>query len=409
MNGFLRSLLSPLLERAARATSTDPVDRPPLLNRALWLLSLPYGAVTDLKYRLYASGLLRRGRLPVPTVSVGNLAVGGTGKTPFTIALARELARRGARPLVINKDYGGAEPSRPKLVSDGTDLFLAPPQVSDEAALEGRSLLSRAGATRHARLHPDDYLPPSNGRDDEPGVPVVACRSRRLGFAFARPLLPFDMVLLDDAFQHHELARDFDIVLLDALDPWGFSALFPLGRLREPLSRLRRAHAVVLSGAERIPADEARMIAEEAARRHGAREVTLSHARPGTLVALEGMRAHAPDLLRGKRVLAFSGLGSPRRFRETLLAAFPSELETIEFPDHESYSFLTLGRIEHAEARFAPDLIVTTGKDAVKLPAAFKRARAGRLFAFERDVSVDPRLAERILALLPARRPEGAA
>lgn len=403
---MLSALLAPLRERIERAVTTDPVDRVPLLNRVLALLSFPYGLACDAKRRLYASGLRRPARLDRPVVSVGNLAVGGTGKTPFAIALAAGIARAGLRPLLLNKDYGGADPARPKLASDGDDLFLVPPEISDEAALAAACLLSAAGAARHARLHPGAFLP-RTAHEGASGVPVVACRDRRAGHEFARASLGYDLLLLDDGFQHHELHRDFDIVLLDAVDPWAGGARFPLGRLREPLARLAAAHAVVLAGAERIPEGEAAMIAGECRERYGAPAVFLSRTTDLRLRAFGTARRFAPDRLAGRRILSFCALGNPRGFRATLEALQPAALESIDLPDHAGYPFLTLARIERVERHFAPDLLVTTAKDAVKLPPAFARARPDRLLVLERDATVDPALLDLLLARLgmAARKP----
>src|SRR5688572_14608644 len=211
-------------------------DDPPAPAAAAALLtglSVLYRGARALHRGLYAAGLKRRRRLPIPVVSVGNVTVGGTGKTPFVAWLARELIRRERRVLVLARGFGRA----------------AGASHNDEG-----EWLDRAA----------------------PGVRVVQSPDRVRAAAAALSAAPADVAILDDGFQHEPLARDLDVVLIDASDPFGNRRLLPRGPLREPLAALRRAQFVFLTRAELASeADVERLAAEVRALAPAARVGTV--------------------------------------------------------------------------------------------------------------------------------------
>jgi tetraacyldisaccharide 4'-kinase len=270
-----------------------------------WPLMVLYAGVVRLRGWLYQSGVLRSVRLPVPVVVIGNLSVGGTGKTPLTIAVVELLRVRGYRPGVVSRGYGGSQ-REPLLLDDAPD----PVQVGDEPCL----------------IHAS-------------GVPVAVGRDRP---AVARLLLDAgcNVLVADDGLQHYALARDVEICVIDGVRRFGNRRLLPAGPLREPMSRLQRVDLRVCNGG----------IAED-----GEYPMQL---RGGDVVALcDGQRQPLASFS-GQRVHSIAAIGNPRRFHDSLRAA---GIEVIEhaFADHHHFS--------PAELAFADGLpLLMTDKDAVK-------------------------------------------
>ncbi len=284
----------------------------------------------------YRRGWMRSTRLEVPVVSVGNLSFGGTGKTPTVIALARDLTRLGRRPAVLTRGYKRLEDRQ--VVVMGPEPRQGVAEVGDEALEIARRL---------------------------PGVPVVVDADRVRGGAEAQRL-GADVVLLDDGFQHLRLERDLDLVVIDAGDPWGGGRLPPRGRLREPVTALERADAVVIT---KTPSDWRPVAAEieKTLDRVAPRlQVFVSRLRPSR-VRLPDEGWQEPSVLKGRRVVAFAALGRPGGFAATLAEAGAEIVSTRWFPDHHVYTDHEVAELTAAAAD-AGAVPVTTAKDAVKLP-----------------------------------------
>jgi tetraacyldisaccharide 4'-kinase len=306
-----------------------------LLSAALRPFSGLYGKALEARARLYRSGALPSRGVPVPVVSVGNLTFGGTGKTPFVEHLARRLKFEGRRPAVVSRGYG-RRTRGVVVVSDGAGPLVDAEEGGDEPVAIAR----RA-----------------------PGVAVVV-GERRADAAETAVRRGADVVLLDDGYQHLALRRDVDLLLLDASDPFGGGRLPPGGRLREPLSAIGRADAVVFTRVER--AAPPRDALAEVARRN--RDAPVFTAR----IRAEGLRDESGSpvpatALSTRRFLAVCGIAGPESFRRSLaeLALFPDEL--LAFPDHHRYGDRDLRAIRRAADRTGSAWLVTTEKDAVKL------------------------------------------
>jgi tetraacyldisaccharide 4'-kinase len=292
--------------------------------RSLLAVAEPlYGWYVRRRNRGYDTGRLPITRVDAPVISVGNLTVGGTGKTPLVCWLAQWFASRGIRVTLISRGYGRAG------------------HKSNDEALE-----------LAARL---------------PGVPHLQNADR---VAAARQALAPErqILILDDAFQHRRIARDLDIVLVDALEPFGYGRLLPRGLLREPLEGLSRAQVVGLSRADAVSAARREEIRREVARlAPQATWIELAH-QPAALVNRAGQSAKL-ETLRGKPVLAFCGIGNPAGYAHTLQSAGMSVLSLREFPDHHGYSERDLTALDQwaaSEPRAAA--VVCTHKDLVKIP-----------------------------------------
>ncbi|HSM93570.1 MAG TPA: tetraacyldisaccharide 4'-kinase [Anaeromyxobacteraceae bacterium] len=322
--------------------------RPGPAPRALRLALAPAGALFRLAATLrgaaYDRGLARAARAGVPVISVGNVAVGGAGKTPATAAIAARLQARGRRVAILSRGYGAVR-GDPRVVSDGGNVLLDAAEGGDEPVLLARRL---------------------------PGVPVL-CGPRRAELARrAVDELGADVLVLDDGFQHRGLGRDLDVVLLDAANPFGNGRCLPAGPNREPRSALRRAGRVWLSRVDQVDGPGSaealarlRALAREAT---GAEPVESRHAPEelldGTLATPLGLSS-----LQGQRVLLLSGLARPGSFRRTVEGLGAGIGAELRHPDHHRFS---RGDVEEAlreAARSGCARIVTTEKDALRLPA----------------------------------------
>ena len=297
-------------------------------------LSPLYAAVVRARAGAYARGWLRSRRLEVPVVSVGNLTFGGTGKTPTVVALVRDLVRRGRRPAVLSRGYRRS--SAEAMVAVGPDTGRSADAIGDEPAELARRL---------------------------PGVPIVVDADRVRGgrAAIARGA---DVLVLDDGFQHQRLARDLDLVLVDAGDPWGGGRLPPRGRLREPVAALARASAVLVT---KVPADHRAVVEDvtDAVAAHaGAIPVLAARLRVSRVRTGQGWQEAAA--LAGRRLFAFAGVGRPGGFAALLEEAGAELAGSRWYPDHHRYTAAELASLATA-ADAAGAILVTTGKDAVKL------------------------------------------
>lgn len=295
-----------------------------------------YGTAVRLRAAAYRTGLLSAVEADIPVVSVGNLTFGGTGKTPTVIALTRDLVLRGRRPAILTRGYGriGTDP----MVLEGPD-----PEIRVEAAGDEPLELARRC----------------------PETPVIIDADRVRGARLAVDL-GADLILLDDGFQHLRIRRDLDLLVLDAGDPWGGDRLPPLGRLREPVTALRRATAVLITKIDdpsgRLPERVTSRIAELAP------TMPVFGARFTASRIFDGTDWKTPRDLTGKRVLAIAGIGRPEAFRSLLESAGAEIAGHRWFDDHHPYSAVDRRWIEH-EALLLDAVPVTTVKDAVKLQA----------------------------------------
>jgi tetraacyldisaccharide 4'-kinase len=320
-----------------------------LARSSLSVASVGYRTAMAFRNWGYDRGWLRVHRVPVPVVSVGNLTVGGTGKTPMVEWVARWCRRRAKRVVILSRGYGQIQ------------------GLNDE----GRVL-----------------------EENLPDVPHLQDPDRVRSAGVAVEQLEAELLLLDDGFQHRRLARDLDIVLLDALEPWGLRRLLPRGLLREPAESLWRADVVVLSRADLIPPIERSAIRAGAERRAGLlRWVEARHA-PLGLIDSEGEVVPLVEIA-GRPVAAFCGIGNPEGFRRTLLPLCGSLLDLRIFPDHHDYVASDVESLAAWAQRLGADLVLTTQKDLVKLrcarlgPASLRAVKIGLEILTGDDVMED--------------------
>jgi tetraacyldisaccharide 4'-kinase len=301
----------------------------------LYLLSLPYGWGMKARASCYAKGLFKTRRLPCPVISVGNITVGGTGKTPLVMALAKGLTERGMTVAILSRGYKRSKASG-SVVSDGRTLLLSPEASGDEPYLLAQNL---------------------------PGIPVLVGRDRFTQGERAIEELGAQCLLLDDGFQHLRLHRDLNIVLVDSQTGFGGGYLLPRGILREPLDHLRRAHLAILTKVEHR--EDCSSLEARVRKIHPSVSIFHSSYEPAALVGPKG-EEEGVGLFRGKQVLAFSGIARPESFTLDLRKLGMVIVKEKTFPDHYRYTMEDLLWIDK-ESRDV-DGVVTTEKDMVKLP-----------------------------------------
>jgi tetraacyldisaccharide 4'-kinase len=324
-----------------------------LLLAFLRVFALPYGLLLRFRAWGYVAGLLRSRRLDHPVISVGNLAAGGTGKTPMTALIARHLLSQGKRVAILSRGYGGSN-RRPRIVSDGKNLFMTAAEAGDEPYLLARDL---------------------------PGVMVVVGANRYEVGKLAQQELQPDCFLLDDGFQHLRLQRDLNILLLDCHNPLGNGFTLPAGLLREPKSAMKRADLIVLTrcdGGDILP-DLAPA---------GVPQLTAGHRLMG-VTPLDGGECRSFSVLYGERVMAFAGIAQPGRFFSGLTEAGLDLVGRFSLPDHAVYDDRTVAGIRQIFRSTGATCLVTTGKDAVKLERY--RRQLGRIWVAQLEMALADR------------------
>lgn len=294
----------------------------------LYVLSVIYGVAVRLRLFLYGAGVLRAKKVPCPVISVGNITVGGTGKTPVTIFIASLLKESGKRVVVLSRGYRRSGKGI-EVVSDGRDMLLGPDRAGDEPYLIGRRL---------------------------EGVPVVVGADRVGAALHAIERFSPDVIILDDGFQHIRLERDFNILLTDPVNGFG-RYLLPRGILREPVEGIKRAGLVMgrgFSGPDR-----------ELIERFNLPVMEYGY-RASRLIDVADKSAKEIDFIKGRKVLAFCAIANPESFFSTLEGLGAEITGKVPFPDHHGY---TQRDVETVMGRRQPSsqLIITTEKDSVKL------------------------------------------
>ena len=307
-----------------------------VLGALLFFLSLVYGVLVRLRTGAYAAGLFRTKRLPCRVISVGNITLGGTGKTPTVINIAGLMQQHGRRPLVLSRGYGRKDESATTVVSDGASLFLDTAAGGDEPSLI---------ANRLAR------------------VPVVVGSDRFRAGTFAVGSFHPGCIILDDGYQHIRLERDLNIALIDASDPFGRGMLFPAGILREPLSALKRADVIVITKAQE--GDVASL--KETIRRHTTARIFTARYAPRDLVDAASSEIRPLTALNGASVFAFAGIARPESLASLLGSLGAVVKGTAWYQDHHPYTKSELARVFQSAADSRATMVVTTEKDSVRL------------------------------------------
>lgn len=275
--------------------------------------------------------MLKTTHLPVPVISVGNITLGGTGKTPFIEYIARYLDGKGEKSAILSRGYAAA-------------------------------IRQKGGDTAQSTCN-DEYLV---FRENIPHIPNLLNKDRVAAGLKAIRDFQADCLLLDDGFQHLRLARDLDIVIVDALNPFGYDYLTPRGMLREPLEALKRADLIVLTHVDQCSHGAIEHIIDRLSKIVGHIPVVKTVHMPVCLETQQGSRLNVHEL-EGKRVFAFCAIGNPLSLKKSIENLGAKVLGFRTFPDHHAYSLNDLKRLDEESQRLMPDAIITTQKDKVKI------------------------------------------
>ncbi|MGI8787614.1 MAG: tetraacyldisaccharide 4'-kinase [Pyrinomonadaceae bacterium] len=310
-------------------------------------LSWFYNVIINARNALYDKGAFKSHSLGVPVVSIGNITVGGTGKTPLVALVAEILADAGETVCILTRGYGRENSKQRVLVSDGERILATPKQSGDEPLELARKLAGKAF--------------------------IVADANRVAAGNWARKKFGITAFVLDDAFQHRRVERDLDIVCVDATNPFGNGKSLPSGILREPLENLKRADAIVITRTNLIKdvADLKRRIAKY----NSHCPIFVSENRISNLIDLKDF--HAPTLhsqtapnsqqRTANSVFAFCALGNPENFFEQLRQENYDLTATEKFPDHHFYTSGDIEKLSEKAKKTGAKILLTTAKDVVKL------------------------------------------
>jgi len=294
--------------------------------RLLWPLSLVYSLIARAKAWCYARGIFRKRKLPGTVIGVGNLTVGGTGKTPVVLAIAERFAQEGKNTAILTRGYRGTTHAGASGVPQSDEVAL----LRDR--LEGKVQLG-VGADRYKN-----------------------------GMVLARHGI--EWFVLDDGFQHLKLSRDVDVVLVDATDPFGGGMVLPAGRLREPLSVLRRADIVVVTRSVQAPSPAIEAII----RRHTSSPIFYASTRLESVLRVPRLDVGLPQQDWTKaRFLAFCGIGNPAAFFEDLRTWGFQVVQQRSFFDHHAYTARDAAQLEQAASNCGADALLCTEKDVWNL------------------------------------------
>jgi tetraacyldisaccharide 4'-kinase len=300
----------------------------------LYLLSLPYGGAVRARALFYSLGLFKTKTLRCPVISVGNITVGGTGKTPLVMALAKGLMTKGIAVAILSRGYKRTKTSE-SVVSDGKTIFLSLEESGDEPFLMAKAC---------------------------PGTPILVGENRFLNGRIALQRFGVKGLILDDGYQHLPLNRNINILLINSHIGFGDRHLLPRGILREPLSQLRRADLFLLTKAE--DPETYQPLEKEIFEIHPGAQIFHSHYEPVSLVGPQDEQEEL-NSLKGKKILALSGIAHPNDFSSMLRKYGMKIVRKAIFPDHHLYTKKDLSYIE--KKMTGVDSIVTTEKDMVKL------------------------------------------
>jgi tetraacyldisaccharide 4'-kinase len=322
------------------------------LELFLFSISIGYGLIVRLRETIYKKGLLQSKRLPCPVISIGNLTIGGSGKTPMTIYAAELIQSLGYSVAIISRGYKGQAEKIGGVVCDGRRICMGPDTAGDEPFMVAQRLKT---------------------------VPVIVGQNRFKAGRLAIQEFKPDVLLLDDAFQHLKLHRDLDLVLLDSIEPLCNTFLFPRGTLRETASALSRGDAVILTRSDIGKAPSLDQIKKHVPRMpifHSSHIPYIYKIVTGNSIQSQDSSTSSSEYdfgaFKNKRVFAFSGIASNDDFRRTI-ESFQCKLENFsEFPDHHQYSEKELDKVVKSAMDVSAEFIFTTEKDYVRIAHKIK-------------------------------------
>jgi tetraacyldisaccharide 4'-kinase len=335
-----------------------------LFRGALQVPSWSYASIMSLRNLAYSRRWLQVHQVSVPVISLGNITTGGTGKTPLAAWLANWLVSQGHKPGLLSRGY--------RAISQGS-------HAESVAKVHQSTILNIS--------QPANDLPILNRSSDAHGPAVPGCNDEKLVLDRLCPRVPHlqqrdrvtsarrlivqfgcDVLLLDDGFQHRRLYRDLDLVLVDALKPWGYGHVLPRGLLRESMSGLRRADLILITRADQCSEEQIQSLRHKLHRIRGSEDCVEVAFKPTQLVNVN-WQPQTLSSVAGKKAFAFCGIGNPEGFRKTLGSLGVSCDLIQRFPDHHHYQADELVKLAQKAREHSVDVVFTTQKDIVKISA----------------------------------------
>jgi len=309
-----------------------------------------YGVIIRTRNSLYEKKFFKSVSLKVPVISIGNITVGGTGKTPLVALVAEILAENGEKVCILTRGYGRANPRKRILVSDGKNILVNALEAGDEPFELAKKLFTKAI--------------------------IVADRNRVAAGQWARAKFNVTIFVLDDAFQHLRVKRDLNIVTVDATNPFGNGKLLPSGTLREPLENLKRADAIVLTRANLVEENYIANLKLQISKTNAHCKIFVTENKTARFIDLKEFHGQTHSSHRQAcdnrqlitdNCLAFCALGNPHNFFEQLRSEKFILVAEQVFSDHHFYSQADICKLEAEARRKSAKFLLTTAKDAVKL------------------------------------------
>ncbi len=329
-----------------------------MMIAVLYLFSLIYGGLVNLKLAGYKAGVFQKKRLGCYVISLGNITVGGTGKTPTAQRLAREIRELGYRVVILNRGYRAKWKGEVGIVSDGRELHMNPAEAGDEAFMLAKHL---------------------------PDVPVLIGPERYVTGSYAIEHFGAEVAILDDGYQHWQLERDLDILLVDAVNVFGNGYMLPRGTLREPMSHIDRADVCLLTKVDQATETSRQYIRTVVREENDHAIIVESIHQPRRFIELSDWHARIDSdgidisQMKGKRVMAVSAIGNPASFEQTLSNLGAVVIESLRFPDHHDYTIAEMRDVADQATLLDAEAVVITEKDAVKVPLETKDMIEGKL------------------------------
>ena len=321
-----------------------------------------------LKLAMYDIGIKKKEKLDCCVISIGNITVGGTGKTPTAQKMADLIRRMGYRVVILNRGYRSHWDKEIGVVSDGNKIFMTAYEAGDEAYLMAKTL---------------------------PGIPVVIGKNRAITGKYAVEKLNAEVIIMDDGYQHWHLERDLDVVLVDTLNMFGNGCVLPRGMLREPLENLNRGDLFLLTKTDQSSILSRMQLRKTIGKYNSKAPVVESVHHPKNFVEIadwyKGITQNHLELseLEGKNVMVFSAIGNPSSFEQTLSGIGLNIKEAVRYPDHHDYGMLEMQYILERASSHNAVAMITTSKDAVKIPTEFiYSSREIPLYILNMDIQV---------------------
>lgn len=327
---------------------------PNIIMGILYVFSLIYGMLVNIKLAGYRCGIFKKAKLDCFVISLGNVTVGGTGKTPTAQRLARDIRDMGYRVVILNRGYRAKWHGEVGIVSDGKRLHMDAAEAGDEAYMLAKHL---------------------------PEVPVLIGAERAKTGCYAMEHFGAEVAILDDGYQHWQLERDLDILLVDAVNVFGNGYILPRGTLREPISHISRADICLMTKVDQAAAGSCDYIRETVHRYNPDARIVESIHQPRCFIPLTewyvNIASQGIDIakMRGKRIMAVSAIGNPASFEQTLSDIGAVIIESLRYPDHHDYAMSEMTDIFQQAENAGAEAIVITEKDAVKIPADVAREK----------------------------------